>query len=186
MTDWHVPLVIVTLVFGAFLVYRFRPVLATTRGGAAGRAARAALRAAKERASRAKSDGERAAALCDAGDGASAGGRTNAAIGYYLRSMRLAPSSVELVERAAKGLVHRPHALESLLWRRLSARPWEGADAAAAHAALRALSELYATRALRHPTRARALAHALAALGAAPPAPSPSSTPSSDALPSEP
>jgi hypothetical protein len=77
--------------------------------------------------------------------------------------MRANPSSSEIVERAAKGLARRPHALESLLWRRLGAEPWTGNARPAALAALRHLVGLYAGP-LHHGTRARALEFALAAL----------------------
>jgi hypothetical protein len=71
------------------------------------------------------------------------------------------------VERAAIALARRPHALESLLWRRLGAEPWSGASRTAAITSLRELASLY-EGALRHRSRSRALDHALAALGEPP------------------
>ena len=165
MGDWNVALAIVTLVFAAFLVYRFRPVIGGThrvRGPSL-----AALREAKERATNAKDAKERAVALADAGDAASRGGNAVAAMGYYLRAMRSDPASVAIVDRAADGLARRPDALEAVLWRRLASGPWSGGDAEAAHAALRRLASLYAHGSLRNKTRSRALENAFAAVSSA-------------------
>jgi hypothetical protein len=121
-----------------------------------------ALKEARARLAAAKTDAERAAALCDAGDASAAGlGRGDSAIGYYLRAMRLAPHSAELVSRAARALARKPHALESLLWRRLGAEPWSGSGVDAARRAIEELSKLYAGP-LRNLARARALEHARA------------------------
>jgi hypothetical protein len=159
--DWHVPLVVATLVFFAFTVWRVRPAFLTERRG---HPRRIALRDARKRIDEAKTDAERALALCDAGDAcARAIGRTTGAIGYYLRAMRVNPASSEIVERAAAGLSRRPHALESLLWRRLGAEPWTGSARPAALAALRHLAALYAGP-LHQGTRARALEFALSAM----------------------
>ncbi len=159
--DWHVPLAIATLVFFAFMVWRMRPAFLTEAGG---RPLRAGLREARKLIDEAKTDEERALALCAAGDAcAHALGRSTGAIGYYLRAMRANPASSEIVERAAVGLARRPHALESLLWRRLGAEPWTGNARPAALAALRHLASLYAGP-LHQGTRARALEFALAAM----------------------
>ena len=114
-----------------------------------------ALKEARAKIEAAKTDGDKANALCEAADAcALAFGRAEAAAAYYLRAMRLAPDSVEIVERAVKGLEHRPRTLEALLWRKL------GGDAApgraAMLAALRALANLYGMRP-RHHVRAHAI-----------------------------
>ncbi len=163
--DWHLPLVIATALFLAFMVWRVRPALSRGRGA---RPRRGALREAQKRIEGAKTPQEKALALSDAGDAcAYALGRATGAIGYYLRAMRSDPASAEIVERAARGLARRPRALESLLWRRLGAEVWGGDAKPAALAALRHLVRLYGG-ALRQPTRARALENALRALGASP------------------
>jgi hypothetical protein len=155
-------LVIAAMLFGAFMVWRLRPSFGG--GTPAGGPARGALRDAKKRVESAGSPGERALALCDAGDACAASLRANSAVAYYLRAMRSDPTSSALVERAARGLARRPHALESLLWRRLGAEPWAGGSRDAAIAALRSLAAIYEGP-LRNRARARALDHALAALG---------------------
>src|SRR5512140_218976 len=165
---WNLPLVVTAGVFVLFLLYRLRPVIP---GGK--RAGAAALRDAKKRIEEAKDDAARALALADAGDAcARSVGRTTGAVGYYLRAMRTNPASAELVERAAQAFVRRPHALESLLWRRLGAEAWGGEREAAARAALAQLVRLY-DGPLKNRVRARALENALAALPA--PAPKPAS-----------
>jgi hypothetical protein len=162
--DWHLPLVVTAGVFILFLLWRMRPAFGSGKDGAA-----TLLRDAKKRLDAAKTDEERALALADAGDAcARSVGRANGAVGYYLRAMRANPASSDLVERAARALARRPHALEGLLWRRLGAEPWTQQRAPAAHAALRELARLYAGP-LHNRVRARALEHALASLGAAPP-----------------
>lgn len=161
--SWHVPLAVLAIVFLAVLLWQNRPALARSRPPL-----RAALREARARIEGAADDEARARALCDAGDAcATSLGRAGSAQGYYLRAMRCDPRSVELVERAARGLARRPRALEALLWRRLGAEPWTDETRAPALAAMRALAGLYAER-LRDPHRARALENALAALGAKP------------------
>ena len=133
-------------------------------GGGRGWEQGAALRAAKQRVVAAKTEEERALALCDAGDVAATGlAGTDSAVGYYLRAMRTNPHSAELVARSAKGLARRPRALESLLWRRLGAEPWSGGGEAAARAALDELARLYAGP-LRNAPRARAMENARALL----------------------
>jgi hypothetical protein len=106
----------------------------------------------------------RALALCDAADilAKTIAGTENATT-LYLRAIRTDPDSAEIVKRAAAGLAARPHALESLLWRRLGASPWTGPPNEAVCAALDALSVLYRGR-LKNGARARSLEHARDAL----------------------
>lgn len=159
--DWQIPLVVMAAVFGAFLVFKFRPAFSrpSRPGGAT-------LREAKARIDAAKTDDARAAALCDAADICALSlGRGTAAIGYYLRAMRIEPANAAIIERAAVGFARRPRALEALLWRRLGAEPWTGTTKGSAVAALRHLARLYAGP-LRNAVRARALEHAHAALDA--------------------
>jgi hypothetical protein len=158
---WNAPLVVASVVFVVFLAWKLRP--AWGMGGGAGK--RAAIRAAKEKVEAAKSDVERALALCEAGDAVAAGlAGGESAVGYYLRAMRTSPQSADLVLRAAKGLARKPRALESLLWRRLGAEPWRGGGEAAAKAALDELARLYAAGPLRNAPRARAIENAKALL----------------------
>jgi hypothetical protein len=160
MTDWHVPLIVAAAVFGVFMLWKVRPAAFSPSRAAA----RAALREAQKRIEMARDEQARAAALCDAGDAAaSAAVSAQSAIGYYLRAMRLVPSSPDLVERAATGLARRPRALESLLWRRLGAEPWDGKARPAAKAALRHLVTLY-TGPIRNAIRAKAFEQALDAM----------------------
>jgi hypothetical protein len=150
---WNAPLVVATVVFFAFLLWKLRPAM----GGGGPRAKAVALRAAKERVDAAKTDDERALALCDAGDAAAAGlTGSESAIGYYLRAMRARPQSAELVTRAAKGLA-----------RRLGAAPGKGGGEAAARAAIDELARLYAgpLKSARNGARARAMENARALLG---------------------
>jgi hypothetical protein len=159
---WNLPLVAATIVFVVFLAWKLRPAAIGSGGSGAGK--RAALKAAKQRVEAAKSDEERALALCDAGDAAATGlAGGDSAVGYYLRAMRTNPRSAELVARAAKGLARKPRALESLLWRRLGAEPWNGGGEGAARAALDELARLYAGP-LRNAPRARAMENARALL----------------------
>ncbi len=158
----EVGLAIVAALFCAYMVWRFRPTF-----GAAGGAEkpRGALRDARRRVEAATNATDRALALCDAGDACASSLRPTSAIGYYLRAMRSDPGSKALVERAAKGLSRRPHALEALLWRRLGAEPWTGNGREAAMTALASLAHLY-ERSLHNRPRARAIDFALEALGA--------------------
>ncbi len=159
LMTWNLPLVVTAGVFVLFLLVRLRPALPGGKRVKAG-----ALRDAKKRIEEAKDDASRALALADAGDVcAKSVGRTTGAIGYYLRAMRLNPASAALVERAAIALARRPHALESLLWRRLGAEPWTGAREDAARAALAQLVRLY-DGPLKNRVRARAFENALGAL----------------------
>ncbi|HEX3344549.1 MAG TPA: hypothetical protein VHS09_08235 [Polyangiaceae bacterium] len=150
MEDWSTPLVIATAVFLAFLLWRIRPTFGA-RGGGAGREA---LRQAQARVEAAKTEPERALALCDAAELMRAG----EARGMYLRAMRADPASAPIVERAVAGLARRPRALESLLWRYLASRPWTESKEAT-RAALDALRALYEGP-LRNAVRAKAMANA--------------------------
>ena len=160
--DWQIPLVVMAAVFGAFLMFKFRPSFSrpSRQGGAT-------LREAKARIETATTDDARAAALCDAADICALSlGRGTAAIGYYLRAMRIQPGDASIIERAAIGFARRPRALEALLWRRLGADAWVGSGRDAARAAATQLAHLYAGP-LRSPSRARALEHAASLLKSA-------------------
>ncbi|HEY5241106.1 MAG TPA: hypothetical protein VIJ22_06560 [Polyangiaceae bacterium] len=154
MEDWSIPLVVATAVFLAFLLWRVRPLV----GGSGGGAGREAIREAQARVGAAKTEPERALALCDAAELMRAG----EARGLYLRAMRTDPTSAPIVARAVAGLARRPRALESLLWRYLASRPWTDSKEAT-RAALDALRVLYEGR-LRNAVRAKAMAHARDAL----------------------
>jgi hypothetical protein len=159
--DWHLPLAVAAAVFLVVLLWNVRPRVGPGRG-----AKRVALAAARARIEAAKTDAERAVALCDAGDACAMGlAGSESAIGYYLRAMRASPHDAELVARAAKGLSRRPRALESLLWRRLGAEPWTGPGEKAARVAIDELAKLYAGP-LHNAPRARALENARALFGA--------------------
>jgi len=116
-----------------------------------------ALRAAQKKIEEAKTDADKANALCEAADAcALAFGRSEAAAAYYLRAMRLVPSSAEIVVRAVKGLEHRPRTLELLLWRALGASADHPPSHEAIVAALHGLARVYGARP-RHAVRARAI-----------------------------
>jgi hypothetical protein len=158
MENWQIPLGVATLAFLALLLFKVRPAIFPSRRT---KEAREALRVAKERIEGAKTDEERALALCDAADASlTAGSGVTSAIGFYLRAMRTNPRSAQIVERAAAGLARRPRALENLLWRRLGAEEWKGD---AARAALRHLATLYGGP-LKSAVRAKALENALSTL----------------------
>jgi hypothetical protein len=153
--DWSVPLVVATAAFLALLLWRLRPLIGRGRGAGAGREA---LREVQARIEAAKTEPERAVALCDAADLMRAG----EAKGMYLRAMRADPASVPVIERVVAGLARRPRTLESLLWRYLASRPWTDAKDAT-RAALDALRVLYEGP-LKNAVRAKAMAHARDAL----------------------
>ena len=157
--DWQVPLLVSTLIFAAFLVFRMRPAV-TPRG----RATAAALVEARKRIEAARNDTARAMALADAADACAILGRATSAHGYYLRALRSDPGSARIVERAATGLAKRPRSLEHLMWRHLGSHPWEGGTRDASIACLRVLARIYAKK-RRHDVRAQAIEHAIAALG---------------------
>jgi len=155
--DWK--LIAAATVFGLYVIYRFRPVFTGSR------AALGSLAEARKKIDAAKTDAERAIALAEAGDAcAGAVGRTTGAVGYYTRAMRANPSSVEIVDRAAKGLARRPRALEQLLWRRLASESWDGDKKPAALAAQQdARTRVRACARVARSTRAAALTHGLEA-----------------------
>lgn len=143
------------------MVFRFRPVVSS-----AGRASAVLLKDAKQRILRAKDDAARAEALCDAADACAGLGRTRAAVNYYMRALRVEPTSLEIANRAAEGLARRPAALEKVMWRQLAnARFSESREAGVC--ALRALAASYAKRRRFH-ARARALENVLEAIGEQP------------------
>ncbi len=158
--DWHIPLIVATALFLAFMVIRVWPVRRRDGGGQA----RSDLATARKKLDAATSDEERVVALCDAGDAASRlVGGSGRAVQYYLRAMKLAPGSIELIERASKSLARRPRGLETLLWRRLGTDAWSTSDMPSVIAAVDQLAKLYAGP-LRSSVRARALAHIASAL----------------------
>jgi hypothetical protein len=162
MDGWQIALLVSALLFGAFMIFKMRP--AVTPGA---RAMAAALADAHKQIEAAKDETARAKALADAGDACARLGRTNGAIGFYLRALREDPASVEIVERAGVALARRPVALEQLMWRHLAARPWSGSTHATAIAGLKVLRQIYSKK-HRHHFRAEAIEHALVALGAEP------------------
>ena len=158
--DWHVSVVVAAVIFGLYVLYKFRPIFGE-RGGGAGRGD---LRAARARLTKATTDAERLEALLAAGDAcARTVGLGGGASSYYLRAMRLAPSSEQIVDQASQELARRPRILETLLWRRLGSEPWGGDSTNATRAALRQLIAIYTTT-RRSALRARAMERALAAL----------------------
>jgi len=161
MTDWQIPLVISAVIFAAFLIFKMRP--AVTPGA---RASAAALADAKKRIAAAKNDSARATALADAADACAQLGRTNSAVGFYLRALRTEPK-VETVERAIATLDRRPAALEKLMWRHLSAHAWTDESRSALIAGLRGLQKSYGKRRRFH-VRSEAITHLLEALGSKP------------------
>ncbi len=116
----------------------------------------------------AKTDPERVTILFDAGERfAQRLGGARKAAACFTRAMRLGPPAPELITRAARALDRHPKLLETLLWRRLGAGPWEGVEREVARTALAELVTLYdAASRTRH--RARALEQVLAALGPPP------------------
>ncbi len=156
--EWQVPVLVSAIVFAVFLVFRMRPAVTPKA-----RARAAALGDAKKRIESAKDDASRAIALADAADACALLGRTNSAVGYYRRALRLHPSSRLLVERAMTGLARRHAKLELLMWRYLASHPSTDEHREAMLTGLRALESSYAKRRRHHP-RAQAIAHALEAL----------------------
>ncbi len=158
--DWQLSVELAAVVFGAFVLYRFRPAI----GGDTKKPGRGVLKEARDRLANAKNDAEKSDALAAAGDAcARTVGLGGAASSYYLRAMRLAPDSVELVDRAAQGLARRPRLLETLMWRRLGMEPWLGEHRAATQAALRQLHVIY-TKSRRSVMRAKMVERALEAI----------------------
>ncbi len=167
MHDWSIPLTLATAAFLLVLLWRVRPLIPRLpwlprlplAWGRQRGASLEALEEAKARIEAAKGDDERASALCDAGELLAPA----SAEGFYLRAVRAAPASSEVIERVVAGLGRRPRILESVLWRHLGGAPWTDTRAASL-ASLAALVALYEGP-LRDPTRARALRNAAEALG---------------------
>lgn len=155
-----IALLVVTIAFFGLVLARTWPRIGKRRNAPLG----AALRAAQQKIEAAATDEEKADALCDAADAtALAFGRSEAAAAYYLRAMRLVPSSAALVQRACKGLEHRPRTLEQLLWRVLGTGAEHPPSRKATLVALTGLAQVYAARP-RHAVRARAMETLLHAL----------------------
>ena len=152
-----VALIIVTVLFVLALLWRVRPLLPLAR-----KEERVALKVAKDRIESAKNHEARAAALCDAAELCAKRNRRASAEGYFLRALREAPSSPEVVTRAAEAMKRWPRTLDALLWRTLAAAPWagEGERAAASKVALERLADLYEGP-LRRRVHGRALRFAL-------------------------
>jgi hypothetical protein len=159
--DGYIPLLVSAIAFAAFMAFRFRPVISGD-----GRATAALLKAAKQRILAATDDVSRGSALADAADACAKLGRYRAAVSYYLRALRVSPSSGDLAHRAAEGLARRPAALEKVMWRHLASTRFDESREAAV-IALRALVASYSRRPRFHP-RARALENVLEALGVKP------------------
>jgi hypothetical protein len=169
----ELPLVVAAAAFGAFMVWKHRPVglLGRSHEGRDERDEAAASRAEAmlgARLSDAATPAAKALVLCDAAD-AAAGQLGKAALvrALYLRALRTDPRSAEIVQRASRTLARRPRTLAALLWRTLAAHPWTPpADSGRVNAvatALAVLTGLY-DGPLGDPVLARATAHARAAL----------------------
>ncbi len=134
---WRAALLIVAGVFIVFLLAKMLPFGAGKRGGGK------ALSGAKIKVRSAKSERDRAEALCEAAV-ASLGlpfGSTRAAA-YFLRAMRADPTWPGAVEKATVALVRRSRLLDKILWRRLAATPWDDAHAPALRAMMAGLSQV--------------------------------------------
>jgi len=118
---WRAALLVVAAAFVVFLLAKLLPVRmrrAVINGPLA--AARARLRDAK-------TDRERAEALCDAAEAALAApfGRARGAA-YFMRAMRADPAWPGAVTRATAALSGRgARLLRRMMWRRLAALPWD-------------------------------------------------------------
>jgi hypothetical protein len=147
---WRYALAGAAALFFLFLLVKMRPVRRRRD------ALSAEVQAARERARRAGTPGERAEALCDAGTLAIRGGRrrVTAAVGFFLRAMRAEPTSARVIERTTASLSKaRPRLLEKILWRRLALLPWDEDHRAAARATAVGLRDLY-RREIRDRSRA--------------------------------
>lgn len=137
---WRTALIVVAAAFIVFLLAKMLPGRAKRAEGAA------SLSAAKGKVRGAKTDRERAEALCEAAASAMAlpltfGGARGAA--YFLRAMRADPTWAGSVERAAVALLpRRAHTLEKILWRRLAATPWDAAHRDVLRALVTALADV--------------------------------------------
>ncbi len=151
-----IALLVVTLAFFALVLARTWPRIPRNWGKRRNLPLGVALKAARAKVEGAKTDAEKADALCEAADAcALAFGRSEAAASYYLRAMRIVPASAELVDRAIANLEHRPRTLESLLWRKLASME-RAPNRDVTLAVLRGLTKVYAARP-RLAARARAI-----------------------------
>lgn len=152
--DWpSIALVVSAIVFAVVLLLRVRPSFSSTKRPDVG------LREAKEAVQRAKTDEEKIEALAAAGDASAVRlGRGGSAVNYYLRAMRMAPTSLPLLERAGVSLANKPLALESLLWRRLSIEDWTDEMVPIVRDIVRRLETLYSAGPIQRRLRARAFA----------------------------
>lgn len=162
--DWRIALVASAIVFGAFIVFKVRPVLSATRRRGE---MRQALKQARGRIEAAQGAEDKARALADAADACAAIRRPAEAASYFARAMRTDPTSSGIVERAAKALEPYPYPLEALLWRKLGASPWTGDTRESVECALAHLAKVYAGP-MHDGARARAIDRALISLGAEP------------------
>lgn len=154
----EIALVLASVAFALFVIWRFRPQL----GGEREIPISKKLNQKLEQASGAA---EKAEILYAAGESSLRALRVGHAEAYFRRALRLQPNSAELLTRVMAALQRWPRARENLLWRKLADQPMGGEGQAAALVALRALHDTYLARGRLRP-RARALAHVLAALGA--------------------
>ncbi len=155
MEGLSTPLLVAVVLFLGVVLWRVRPAIGFGRKRGA---SRAAVREQMARVDAAKTDAERAAALCDAADLLAVRG----ARGLYQRALRADPGSPAVVGRVVAGLSRRPRVLEGVLWRHLAGAPWkETKDATAA--SLEALRGLY-DGPLRKGVRGRAMARAKEAI----------------------
>lgn len=152
-------LAVAAVAFLAFLVVKLRP-------GGAGRAAlRAEVKAARARATDAKTAAERAVAFADAAELAvQSGSRWTVAVGLFLRAAKADPTSAAVVERMIATLLkRRSRALETILWRRLAHLPWDDAHRGAIKASAQGLVQIYAKE-RRDPARAEVMKRLLSRL----------------------
>ncbi|MBK8251133.1 MAG: hypothetical protein IPK82_00490 [Polyangiaceae bacterium] len=126
---WRPTLIVAAAAFVIFLIAKLLPRRSKRVGSAS-------LSAAKARLRDAKTNRERADALCEAGEAAISGafGSTRAAA-YFMRAMRADPTWEGAVLRTEKALSPRRHRLlRKMMWRRLAASPWDQEHAAAVRA----------------------------------------------------
>ncbi len=151
MQPTEIVLLVAVGLFGAYLFVQFRP-----GGRRARRRLDEPIRRARAKAHAAKTDGDRAEALAEAGEAAVTAKRWVAAAGYFLRAMRAAPASGAIVDRAGRALASRPEVAESAMWRRVSSLPDDDAHRPAFVAAVEVLARIYETS-LPNRGRARVL-----------------------------
>ncbi|MEZ4296184.1 MAG: hypothetical protein R3B70_14525 [Polyangiaceae bacterium] len=132
---WRAALLVVAAAFIVFLLAKLLPSRIRTRGD------NRTLAAARARVRAARTDRERAEALCDAASAAMSApfGATRAAA-YFMRAMRADPLWPGAVDRAREALVpRRARLFRRMLWRRLAAIPWDAEHAPARRALLTAM-----------------------------------------------